>query len=458
MTDKKDIEATPENTHRLRLPVRTEAPPKKVLDEMMSECQRNPSRLIELPVEIPGFAEGFRLTVERELGGSRPIWNLYAGEGATNRTLWTYTLTDTDMICEVLSLSVSSPPPPTPDVPLTAPSAPPQPEITAGAWPAEIANSEPSVWKQGAPPSVKPTPPPAAAPAEKLGAAKEEIKPIYSETVPLMDKAGPNILLGQIMVDSGLLPEPVLDAALSLQEMVRQGNLTSDDATDALRRMHKHGISLQDAIDAVKQKKQDKSPADVVELLRKSGIVSDDDISKARNVVEQMRKADLQDDRGREKDKTAEPIRKASLEGDKAPEKDKIVEPVRKSGHEDDKGAEKGKIAEQIRKAGLEGDKGAENGKILLDLLRLAGFITDEDIKRASTAGSSRPSDVCKSLLSSGAIDALLFEVASRFVKHVRLSTFKQEQAIIALHYSQRMRTNFEDTVHSLGWKVPIEN
>lgn len=376
---KKDIEST---SNRVRLPVQTSTAPKKVLDEMLSEVLKNPARLMELPFEIPGSAEPLRLTVEMELGGERPIWNFYAGEGANTRTLWTYALRDTDMISEVLSLSVSSPAP-----------ASSQPAAAASTgWPD-------SIRSQAAPPPVKESPP-AGQPAAAYSQAKpvEQVSASIAEPKPFLETNQPNIMLGHILVDSGLIPEPVLDAALSLQEMVRQGGLTPDEATDALRKLHSKGVDLQDVVAEVRRKRHEKPPADAVDLLRKSGLVSEQDIIKAKLVVE------------------------------------------------------------QLRKAGLDSAQGGDIAKVLLDLLRLAGFVSDDDIRRASTAGSNRPPDICKALLSSGTIDALSFEVASRFVKHVRHGTFKQEQAVIALHYSQRMRTGFEETVHSMGWKVPIES
>jgi len=373
---------------RLRFPVQTAAPPKKVLDEMLAECLRDKNRLIELPIEIPRFPEPFRLTVEIELNGERAIWNLYAGEGAANRTLWTYALRDTDMIAEVLSLSVTTPPPPAGDTPLQSSGPPADSAFTSGGWPDAI-KSQPAPA-----PAQESAPPRQQAPAATQGKVKESA----AAPQPYPDQNQPNIMLGHILVDSGLIPEPILDAALSLQEMVRQSTLTPDEATDALRKMHARGADLQEVVAEIKKRRQEKPPADAVDLLRQSGLVSDQDIVKARQVME------------------------------------------------------------QLRKAGLDSAQSNENGQILLDLLRLAGFISDEDIRRAATHSSNRPPDILKTLLSSGSIDSLSFEVASRFVKHVRLGNFRQDQAVIALHYSQRMRTNFQDTVHSMGWTVPAES
>ncbi len=333
------------DSRRLRMTVQRSIPERKLIDDMLLEVQRSADKLVELPIEMSGSAELFMLTAEREMGGDRPIWVLYSGQGATRTEHWSYTLSDTDMIYEILSLSLA-------------------------------------------------TPPPAAATGE---AAKFDGQDGLMDPLPFLEKNQPNILLGHILVDSGIIPEPVLDAALSLQELAKSGELDADEATETLRVMHAQGLDLMDAVASIKSKRQKKAPPDAVDILQKAGFVNEQDISKARTVVD------------------------------------------------------------QLRKAGLDTAQGAETAKALIDLLKLSGLIADEDIKRSAVAASNHPLDICKALLSSGAIDSLTLEVASRFVKHVRGGQFKQEQAVIALHYSQRCRTGFEETVHAMGWQIPVE-
>lgn len=371
---------------RHRMPTQADIPAKRAVDLMLAECQNSPGLLVELPIELAGAAEPFCLTVELEPTGNRPVWTLYVGAGSQSRSVWTYMIKDTDMISEVLSLSLDSGAPPMPPAE-GAPAAQPVPASTRS----EQAGLDRS-WD---------TPGDASA-SFVAGIDLSPGRSAYqspAESAPAAGSGdGPNILLGHILVDSGMIPEPVLDAALTLQEMVRQKTLTPDEATEALRKVHSRGSDLRDVVAEIKHERQQKPPADAMQLLREAGLVSEQDILKARQVVE------------------------------------------------------------QLRKAGLDSPHAIDNAKTLLDLLRLAGFISDEDIRRAATTITSRPTDICKALLNAGTIDSLAFDVASRFVKHVRLGTFKQEQAIIALHYSQRCRTDFEETVHSLGWQVPIES
>lgn len=51
-----------------------------------------------------------------------------------------------------------------------------------------------------------------------------------------MTQGGPNLLLGHLFVEAGVLPEPMIDAALKLQELVRQGKITNDEAIEALKK------------------------------------------------------------------------------------------------------------------------------------------------------------------------------------------------------------------------------
>src|SRR5579875_1012801 len=352
---KKDTEAST----RHRLPAATSAPPRRLLDEMLSDAQRSPGRLIELPLDIQGAAEPFSLTVEIEPAAERPVWTLYAGEGASSRVLWTYVLRDTDMICEVLSLSVGA-----------AGGSPPPPPPVETEWREPEAAPPPA---RDARPAAPPEPPPAVEPPP---AARQAGRPQQGQSPAAGEQ---NVLLGHILVD----------AALSLQEMVREGALAPEEATEALRKVNTRKAPLEVIVEEIKGKRKPPEPHDAVDLLRQAGFVSEDDILKARSVVE------------------------------------------------------------QLRRAGLDSAQGGDLARELLDLLKLAGFVSDDDIQRASRASSNRPVDVCKALLSSNTIESLTFEVASRFVKHVRRGSFKQEQAVIALHYSQRCRTGFEETVHS---------
>ncbi|HNB16233.1 MAG TPA: hypothetical protein PLC15_12680, partial [Candidatus Obscuribacter sp.] len=59
----------------------------------------------------------------------------------------------------------------------------------------------------------------------------------------LIDKRA-NILLGTLLKEAGLISEPTLEAALKLQELVRDEKLTTEKAPDVLKRLHAMGGSI----------------------------------------------------------------------------------------------------------------------------------------------------------------------------------------------------------------------
>lgn len=53
-----------------------------------------------------------------------------------------------------------------------------------------------------------------------------------------------NVLLGTLLVEAGLVTSPTLEAALKLQELVRDEQMDPDQAGDALKRLHSMGASI----------------------------------------------------------------------------------------------------------------------------------------------------------------------------------------------------------------------
>lgn len=123
----------------------------------------------------------------------------------------------------------------------------------------------------------------------------------------LINKGSPNVLLGQLFVGSGIVSERGLDAALKLQEMVRGGQLTSEQSVLAMKRAAELGGNLDDDViawakdpDAAQKrqktatgsipKAQAPPPRDAVaaqriaDLLKQAGLVTDEDLEIARKV------------------------------------------------------------------------------------------------------------------------------------------------------------------------------
>ena len=124
----------------------------------------------------------------------------------------------------------------------------------------------------------------------------------------LLDKR-PNVLLGRLLSDAELISETTLEAALKLQELVREEKIESEKAPSVLKRLHKMGgdieshLTPQDMIRKSKKKEQAQAPkpqpaaepADpkakpkrnlkpAFDLLEKAGILTENDVKDALEV------------------------------------------------------------------------------------------------------------------------------------------------------------------------------
>ncbi|MBU6450644.1 MAG: hypothetical protein KGS72_02620 [Cyanobacteria bacterium REEB67] len=103
-------------------------------------------------------------------------------------------------------------------------------------------------------------------PAPSYGAELNE--PKIRVDYHLIDK-GANILLGSLLQEAGLISAPTLEAALKLQEMVRDEKMTPDKAPEVLKRLHAMGSSIDqyltkgdlDKTSAAARAKSDPQPA-----------------------------------------------------------------------------------------------------------------------------------------------------------------------------------------------------
>lgn len=122
--------------------------------------------------------------------------------------------------------------------------------------------------------------------------------------VDLLDKGAKHILLGHLFIEAGVLPEPCVEAALKLQELVRKGLISNSAAIEALRKAAEHGGILDDEIvaacraqyphDSLTNSVPVVKPAanldprefarQVILLIQQAGIVTDNDVATAEAV------------------------------------------------------------------------------------------------------------------------------------------------------------------------------
>jgi hypothetical protein len=227
----------------------------------------------------------------------------------------------------------------------------------------------------------------------------------------------PNVLLGDFLVETGLIPATTLEAALQLQEMVRNGSLTTTQAAEAVRRAHKRGGE-------VVQFSPSTPPADssgarvnappLGEILVEAGLIRISILKAALNLQEVVRTGALS--------------------------KEEAVEEF---------------IQEHFGKAGKQGTGESSHDQNILELFITAKLIQPNDLETAIAVKKKHGGEVSKILEAAGKVDKITYEAAGRCQTLLEEKRLKIEQAIIALHYCQRSRVTFDDAIDELGWEKP---
>jgi hypothetical protein len=227
----------------------------------------------------------------------------------------------------------------------------------------------------------------------------------------------PNVLLGDFLVDTGLIPATTLEAALQLQEMVRNGSLSTTQAAEAVRRAHNRGGEME-------QFSPSTPPSDTSvvkvnapplgEILVEAGLIRVNILKAALNLQEVVRTGALT--------------------------KDEAVEAF---------------IQEHFGKAGKQGTGESTHDQNILELIIKAKLILPGDLDAAIAVKKKHGGEVAKILEAAGKVDKITYEAAGRCQTLLEEKRLKIEQAIIALHYCQRSRVSFDDAIDELGWEKP---
>jgi hypothetical protein len=152
------------------------------------------------------------------------------------------------------------PPSPYPSYPQNYPPQPPQPAPYQQPAPQPMQQApynpappnQGSPWQQGYAPSAPPQNAPyAPSPPSSSGSFSAQIDPgieklsLNSTYSDLMHKQA-NVLLGTLLFESELINQNTLDAALKVQELVRESQMSPAQASDVLKRHHMMGASIAD--------------------------------------------------------------------------------------------------------------------------------------------------------------------------------------------------------------------
>lgn len=421
---------------RQRLPL-VERPPKQDdVSSLFTGALRIKGTLFELPIRPTPFAKTYLVTCEHDTTSKQTIWAMYEGEDG-NTNLWNGPQTDLDIVLDMICMSCqqqgTSPTQLPPELTHTGLPAVPKNQDSAawttqspansytgmpavpnsqdpGAWAAQSAantltsmpavpNPQDSTDWGNQPPVTYPNNQSAAwessSPNAYTGAMNTPGEPILNSGaemtnfIDLLNKGQPNLLLGHLFVEAGMVPERCLDSALKLQEMVRKGRLTNEEAIAALKRTAANNCDL-----------------------------TDDVIEWAKNPNSSLAAPPAQD-----KSPPAQPAREPSSTPKSEPNKPDLPK--------DNPGMSK-----------------------IIELLKQAGLITEADIDVAKKVKAKHGGDIGQILVSAGKISGKTLEATANCQDYLQHKCLRIDQAIMALHYCERMRSTLKEALEELGIEI----
>lgn len=242
---------------------------------------------------------------------------------------------------------------------------------------------------------------PASTPTAAPGSSPQSVPlvtPEISNFIDLINKGTPNLLLGHLFVEAGIVPEKCLDAALKCQELVRNGKLTNEQAVLALRRAAELG-----------------------------GILDDDVVAWAKDPEGARLKS-----------------ARTSAHRGQTPEEQPYTPPLT-SAFEPNKPIQ---ATPPKPLAGVSRDVSAMQK--VIELLKQAGLVSEADVETARKVRSKHGGDLGQILVSAGKVGAQTMEAASRCQELVTNGRLRIDKAINALHYCERMRAGLDDALEEL--------
>jgi hypothetical protein len=239
---------------------------------------------------------------------------------------------------------------------------------------------------------------------------------------PGMAHKRPAIMLGTFLVEAGLVPKSTIDSALQVQVLVSQGTLSPVKAAEAVRRAHLRGGGLEPEENAAAFKPNDSAvriKPQIGQVLVMAGIITAVQLKAALYLQDVMRSGSM------------------SMED--------AVELLKR---EVNTAQVKTQTEEQIKAAP------SEDFTKAIALTKQAGLVSDSDIEAAHKVKAKHGGEISKILVVAGKLDQLTLDGARTCQKYIDDGKIRTDQAIMALHYCQRMRVPFEEAANELGLDI----
>lgn len=229
-------------------------------------------------------------------------------------------------------------------------------------------------------------------------------------------KPRPNLRLGQFLVESGLVPESTVDAALQLQELVRSGSLSTSQAAEAVRRAHIRGGAVDPKLIAAPVSPNDmKTVAPPLgQILVEAAIIRGPIIRQALKLQESIRSGEMT--------------------------KDDALDALC---------LEVFGVGRKVQDSTGETTESTQ----ALELLRKAQLVSDFDHETASKVRDKHGGQLVSILVKAGKLDQHTADGAFKCNELVAQKKIEEGKAIIALHYCQRSRIDLDSALKELGWE-----
>jgi serine/threonine protein kinase len=231
----------------------------------------------------------------------------------------------------------------------------------------------------------------------------------------------------QILMEAGELPRATLEASVNVQKLIKEGKVTLSQAADLLQRAHKNDGK----IDFDKISPQGNTHSFVVDTPLEAVLVEAGLISNAvwRTLL-QLQAA----------------IRNQEMTKEDAVEEFKKRHP--RATEEAKHRAAKEASAERSKKAEMSPPIN------VVDLLKQAGIVTQEDIENATKLDQDKGAKIEKHLVAMGKIDTKTVLASYQCMTMLTQKRLEVGQAIIALNFCQRSRVDFGEAMKELGWEL----
>jgi len=272
----------------------------------------------------------------------------------------------------------------------------------------------------------------------------------------LMNKR-PMVMLGTFLVEAGLVPKTTIDAALQVQALVSQGTLSAMKAAEAVRRAHQRGGFVEpENIQSTVQPNESvvRVKPQLGQVLVMAGIISAAQLKAGLRMQDAMRTGaltmeqavtTLHNELGNEsKPKAPEPET-----GAQTFEKDRSQTGSGQARTQTNAGASN--TGSKLQPPAEVEEPDSEEAKKALTLLTQAGLLTEVDLEAANRVRTTRGGELTKILAAAGKVDKLTIEAATTCQRFIEGGHLRVDQAIMALHYCQRMRVPFEEAASELG-------